>query len=192
MSKRRAKRMIGTHKGETWTDERGFSKRRCTTCGVVKRLPEDFHRNGVDADGQIRYRDECKTCYNAKRKENRVSNKHAQFVGHQRHRGEEDIDYSYTEWRETVIFFGGTCCYCGRSLRRGETLTRDHLVAWSDGGITEQSNIVPACGSCNSSKGDKEWRAWFMSQSFFSQERMNKIFAWRQMIKLAGGGDTDD
>lgn len=193
MSKKgRATRMYGTYKGETWRDEQGMTLRRCTTCGVVKELAVDYHRNGVDQTGGVRYRDECKQCYNAKRKENRVSNKHAQFVGHQRTRGEEDINYTYTEWRETVIYFGGVCSYCGRTLRRGETLTRDHLLAVSKGGKTEQANIVCSCGSCNSSKGNKDWREWFMAQSFFSQERMNKIFAWRQIIKLAGGGDTDD
>lgn len=190
--KRRATKMMGQHVSLTYIGKDSHWMRRCTTCGHDKPLDTDYHRNGVDDNGKPSYRLDCKTCYNAKRKENRVRNKHAEFVGHQRGRGEADIDYTYTEWRETVIFFGGTCCYCGRTMRKGETLTRDHLVPFSEGGKTEQGNVVPACKSCNSSKGDKEWRDWYMKQDMFSQDRMNNIFKWRNIISVAGGGIDEE
>ena len=31
------------------------------------------------------------------------------------------------------------------------------------GYITEISNLVPCCGSCNSSKGGKHWKSWYLS-----------------------------
>lgn len=189
--KRRATRMIGSHETMDYKAPDGTKYRVCTTCGAHKPLYSDFHRNGLNEDGHASYRTDCKTCYNAKRKENRVRNKHAEFVGHQKGRGEADINYSFTEWRETVIFFGGTCCYCGKTMRRGETLTRDHLVAVSNGGKTEQDNVVPACGKCNSSKGNSEFKDWYMKQDFFSQDRLNKIFQWRTIVRVAGGGDVD-
>lgn len=191
MGKSRAKRMIGQHASETWFAN-GIGYRRCSTCGEVKRLYDDYHRNGTDDEGQAAYRLECKTCYNAKRKENKASSKHAEFVGHQRHRGEADINYTYTEWREAVIFFGGMCAYCGRSMRKGETLTMDHWQPFADGGKTQQDNVIPACTGCNCSKGKKDGKEWFMAQSFFSQERLNKIFQWRSIIRAAGGGDADE
>lgn len=48
------------------------------------------------------------------------------------------------------------CAYCGQA---GGTV--DHLVPLSRGGQHAEGNLVPACRSCNSSKGDKllvEWR----------------------------------
>ena len=147
MAKRRAKRMYGTHESITTYGGDGRPVSRvCTHCGEDKTMT-CFHRNGTDKNGYPEYRLECKVCYNAKRKENANSNKHAEFVGHQRSRGETAIDYTYTEWRETVIFFGGQCAYCGATMRRNQTLTRDHLLPVSKGGKTAQGNIVPACAS---------------------------------------------
>lgn len=94
--------------------------------------------------------------------------------------------YSHQHWKETVIFFGGECAYCGKTMRKGERLTRDHLVPLSKGGTTTQDNIVPACAACNSTKGATEWHEWFMAQPFFSQERMNRIFRWRSIINAIG------
>ncbi len=52
-----------------------------------------------------------------------------------------------------------TCCYCGRDLRHAEPreVTLDHLVPRSAGGNNETNNLVLACLSCNSSRGDRPW-----------------------------------
>jgi hypothetical protein len=47
---------------------------------------------------------------------------------------------------------------------------------------------VPACQSCNSSKGAEDFRDWFMKQAFFSQERLNRIFKWRTIIRQTEKG----
>lgn len=161
------------------------NKKMCRFCGEW--LPFGaFAKNGVDADGNQKYRDDCKTCYNIRRRENATKKRHSDFVGSMKRRGESDVSYTHQQWTETVIFFGGECAYCGRTMRKGERLTRDHLEPIKEGGETTQDNIVPACSSCNSSKGAKEWREWFMEQPFFSQERMNRIFKWRSIIRAAG------
>lgn len=157
----------------------------CRFCG--KDLPIDsFAKNGIAADGTQRYRDDCKTCYNIRRRENATKKKHTDFIGSMKRRGESNVSYTHHEWKETVIFFGGACAYCGRTMRKGERLTRDHLEPVKEGGQTTQENIVPACSSCNSSKGASEWREWYMQQPFFSQERMNRIFQWRSILRAAG------
>lgn len=51
--------------------------------------------------------------------------------------------------------FGGRCAYCPAAAN-----TWDHVVPVSAGGRTEPGNIVPACGSCNSSKGNREVASW--------------------------------
>ena len=180
----KAKRMRGTYEPELFDDGK-----RCVFCGIVKPF-DNFPKNGVDAEGNTKYRDDCKVCYNIRRKENRTKKKHTDFIGGQKRRGEENPDFSHQEWKEAVIYFQGECAYCGCTPRKGQRLTRDHLEPVSTGGRTIQSNIVPACGSCNSSKGAEDFKDWYMKQPFFSQERLNRIFKWRTMIRMVEGGDN--
>lgn len=167
----------------------GIPYKRCTFCGEWKPAATGFAKNGTDKYGQVRYRDDCKTCYNIRRKENRHKKVHSDFIGNQKRRGEATPEFTHQEWKETVIFFGGECAYCGCTPHKGKSLTRDHLQPVSAGGITTQSNIVPACASCNSSKGAEDFKDWYMKQPFFSQERMNKIFKWRTMIRMVSPGE---
>ena len=49
-----------------------------------------------------------------------------------------------------------------------------------DGGSHVLSNLVPACATCNGSKGDRDPYVWFSEQPFFSQKR------WKRLLKLVG------
>ena len=166
---------------EVYNDAGDVIAKTCSFCGEVKPI-DQFSRNGHKG-----YRNDCKICYNIRRRENATKKKHTDFVSGMKRRGEPIVSYTHQQWKETVIYFGGECAYCGRTPRKGERLTRDHLVPVNAGGVTTQDNIVPACSHCNSSKGASEWREWFMKQQFFNQERMNKIFRWRSIIRAAGG-----
>ena len=170
-------RMYGKYKSEDIGD-----KRRCAFCGELKPLTE-FSRNGYNEDGSIAYRKDCKVCYNIRRRENRAKKTHSDFIGAQKRRGEEAPKLTHQEWKEILIYFGGECAYCGCTPSRRKKLTKDHLVPISAGGETRPYNIVPACASCNSSKGTKDFKDWFMKQPFFSQERLNRIFKWRTIMK---------
>lgn len=181
---RRNKRMYGAH-ASTDAIVSGTIHRVCRFCGELKPI-YDFGRNGYEPDGSPRYRQDCKVCYNVRRKENNAKKAHSDFIGSMKRRGESNLSYTHEQWKQTVIFFGGTCAYCGRTMKKGERLTKDHLVPVAEGGATTQSNVVPACSSCNSSKGKEEWREWFMRQPFFSQDRMNKIFKWRSIMRACG------
>ena len=51
-----------------------------------------------------------------------------------------------------------TCQFCGRAERDlgfRECLTRDHVVPLSRGGTNEWDNVVTACSSCNTRKGNR-------------------------------------
>ncbi len=63
--------------------------------------------------------------------------------------------------------FGNACCFCGA----GGQLTLEHVVALADGGLHIPSNLAPACGRCNSSKGATPVESWYPRQPFFSTER---------------------
>lgn len=190
MGKSRNTRMRGVFTSETFM-RNGQRYRRCVFCGEVKPITE-FSRNGTDKNGRPEWRQDCKTCYNIRRRENQTKKKHSDFIGGQKRRGEENPEFSHQEWKETLIFFAGACAYCGGTPRKGQRLTRDHLDPVSLGGRTVQSNIVPACQSCNSSKGAEDFRDWFMKQPFFSQERLNRIFLWRTIMRQLEGGEKHD
>lgn len=61
-----------------------------------------------------------------------------------------DGSHTLAEWQARVAAFGGRCAYCQRSDVR---LERDHVIALIEGGTNDITNILPACRSCNSSKG---------------------------------------
>lgn len=185
MGKSRNKKMYGAYVSETFKTN-GELFRRCIFCGEVKPIA-DFHRNGTDKKGRPEWRRDCKVCYNIRRNENRTKKKHSDFIGCQKRRGEDNPEFTHQEWKETLIFFNGECAYCGCTPRRGQRLTRDHLEPVSHGGRTVQGNIIPACSSCNSSKGAEDFKDWFMAQPFFSQERLNRIFKWRTIMRQARG-----
>ncbi len=53
---------------------------------------------------------------------------------------------------------GYKCQYCGRGQHQfkfRECLTRDHLVPLSRGGTNDWTNVVTACSTCNTRKGNR-------------------------------------
>lgn len=65
-------------------------------------------------------------------------------------------DLSAEQWAALQEAWGG-CAYCGAT---GKPLQRDCVLALSRGGRYTLENIVPACGSCNTSKCNEEVTGW--------------------------------
>ena len=65
-------------------------------------------------------------------------------------------DLSADQWTALKTVWGG-CAYCGESTL---PLQRDCVLALSRGGRYTLANVVPACGSCNSSKCNDEVTGW--------------------------------
>lgn len=55
---------------------------------------------------------------------------------------------------------GLACCYCGEGVEDGAKLTLDHLTPHSAGGSNAADNLVTACHRCNSSRGNRDWKAF--------------------------------
>jgi 5-methylcytosine-specific restriction endonuclease McrA len=72
--------------------------------------------------------------------------------------------------------FGHACAYCGAQ----HELTVDHFIPMARGGTHAPSNLVPACRSCNSSKGDSDPEQWYRQQPSFNEQR------WKQIQKATG------
>ena len=56
--------------------------------------------------------------------------------------------------RELFLRDAHMCMYCGHQLHESE-LTRDHVTPMSRGGKDRWSNVVTACRSCNTRKGNR-------------------------------------
>lgn len=63
------------------------------------------------------------------------------------------------QWGQICELFAGQCAYC--LLSRATSM--DHVAPIVSGGAHDIENAVPACRSCNSSKGAKSLLKWVMS-----------------------------
>jgi len=61
------------------------------------------------------------------------------------------------DWQRLLARHGHRCAYCG-SL--DQALARDHIIPLHLGGRRSIGNIMPACRSCNSSKGSRLLVGW--------------------------------
>lgn len=68
-------------------------------------------------------------------------------------RGSAVNDLTGAEWTAIKAAYGHRCVYCRTKPKR---LTQDHVIPLARGGHHTASNVVPACRSCNSSKGVRD------------------------------------
>lgn len=85
------------------------------------------------------------------------------------------------------------CAYCGDPFIEWDHLRPLIVDQRPTGYISEIANLVPACGKCNQSKGNKNWREWMVSNARLSPkskgipdlvERMQRLEAyenWRDV-----------
>ena len=55
------------------------------------------------------------------------------------------------------------CAYCGDGATEWDHFRPLVVAQMPTGYISEIHNLVPACGKCNQSKGNKNWRDWMLS-----------------------------
>jgi hypothetical protein len=81
---------------------------------------------------------------------------------------------SKKDWVSILAEFREACAYCG-STRSAENrgIVPDHLVAVTEFGELVPGNIVPACQTCNDSRGNKPWREFLASK--FPEDAANRI-----------------
>lgn len=66
------------------------------------------------------------------------------------------------------------CAYCGDKSTEWDHLRPLVLDKKPTGFISEIRNLVPACGKCNQSKGNKDWRKWIVSDAKKSPKTRKK------------------
>lgn len=89
------------------------------------------------------------------------------------------------QWENCKNYFNYRCAYCGLPIEehyityRGKVILGDfHKDHVDDEGANDLSNCIPACKSCNSSKGIQSMEEWFRSKDFFKEEYLIKIYKW--------------
>lgn len=89
-------------------------------------------------------------------------------------------DFIEQDWAECLAEFGGRCGYC----RTDGQMTQDHVTPLHKGGRHTASNVIPACGSCNSRKFTSDMEAWFLAQEYFTPERLAFIWEYQKRTQL--------
>ena len=84
------------------------------------------------------------------------------------------------------------CAYCGAPASEWDHLRPLVVDKKPTGYISEIHNLVPACGKCNQSKGNKPWRIWMFSEARLSpksrgiqnlEERTERLLAYENWEK---------
>ena len=97
------------------------------------------------------------------------------------------------------------CAYCGDKATEWDHLRPLVLKRRPTGFISEIANLVPSCGKCNQSKGNKDWRTWMLSKAKLSPgtrgvsdldarvQRLQEYEKWREVrpinFEAIVGGD---
>lgn len=88
------------------------------------------------------------------------------------------------------------CAYCGSAATEWDHLRPLVIGKKPTGYISEIHNLVPSCGKCNQSKGNRPWREWMLSNSALSPtvrgvkdvgsriERLEAYEMWREPTHL--------
>ena len=83
-------------------------------------------------------------------------------------------------WRKAIKEANNyECIYCGQKHYEHD-LTIDHVHPRTMGGNDITSNCVPACRSCNQSKGSTNWLTWFRDNFPPNHIRESLILNWIQ------------
>jgi hypothetical protein len=72
---------------------------------------------------------------------------------------------------------GLACCYCGETIENGAQLTLDHVKPHSKGGTNHETNLVTACHTCNSARGNRSLAKFAASVAEYVEVPAESIIA---------------
>lgn len=142
--------------------EKTFTVRKCKQCGEEKLILHFSPRwrvckacnasncRGKKTPWQLANVEYCRSLSRAWSKNNRDAARESNRNYRARRKSSGKI--AKEQWSAVVEVFDSVCAYCFKKCNAPEM---DHVEALSRGGKHEISNVVPACKSCNSRKGDR-------------------------------------
>lgn len=91
--------------------------------------------------------------------------------------------YTPEQWEECLLYFDNRCAYTGELLK-SDNIHVEHIKPISKEGTSYIWNICPSIGYANLSKNDNGMNDWFRKQTYFSEKRLEKIYAWVEYAKF--------
>ena len=83
-------------------------------------------------------------------------------------------------FREEIYKAWDHCCaYC-----EAPATSLDHVIPKYRSGSSNRNNLIPACRRCNANKGSTPMEEWYLSQDFFTQQRLDTINEWTKGDKI--------
>src|SRR5665648_822068 len=143
------------------TREVFFFMKTCKKCGESKEATtEFFYASKTNKD---RLSAECTRRYRGCHKDN------INILAQRRRTRKLKLPATLTneQWEIIKQKFGNKCAYCGKE----KPLAQEHFLAISKGGEYTADNIIPACQSCNSSKGMRFFFDWYPKFAHYSKVR---------------------
>ncbi len=137
------------------------NERVCTEC--KNKLPVDDFRlsymlSGKDKKKLPYRRTKCKVCERVKGRLYKQTDARKEYQANWKRKNKEKVckysnDYRKKKKQQIADFIGivELCSYCLSASQ-----LYDHVIPLEKGGLDHISNLVPACISCNTSKGDKD------------------------------------
>ena len=104
--------------------------------------------------------------------------------------GKWQISDLYKQQIEKLRQSNHACAYCGKVFRSPKEATIDHIFPRIKGGTNEMENIVFACKTCNSSKGDRDMFGWYTEHFgtfpsiYLTANYLKKIYLYAQSHNL--------
>ncbi|MEJ1155149.1 HNH endonuclease [Microbacterium marmarense] len=77
------------------------------------------------------------------------------------------------------------CAYCGDGATEWDHFRPLVVAQKPTGYISEIHNLVPACGKCNQSKGNRHWRDWMLSSARLSPTTRGVVDIEVRMARLS-------
>lgn len=72
---------------------------------------------------------------------------------------------SKADWARVLQEFGSMCIFCGsEGTAENRGIVPDHLIPVTQFGELVLGNTVPACQTCNDSRGEKAWRPFLRTR----------------------------
>jgi 5-methylcytosine-specific restriction endonuclease McrA len=132
-------------------------------------------------------------------KEWRQANPTKARAGGQRHRARKrslPVQWTVQDWQSCLEFFDHSCAYCERS---NVNLQQEHFIPLDDSKLPDDLrdlkigtvpwNMFPACGTCNSSKGNKDPFEWVPAGPFWVHA-LGRITKTNRRIRYEYNTDT--
>lgn len=126
------------------------------------------------------YREEHKEEIAEYHKRYHEENPHISFNATSRRRKKEENQgrgITKEQWFEMMCWFDWKCAYSNTPLTK-ERRTIDHIIPLNNMGINEPWNCVPCFDSYNYQKNTNDMEEWYSQQPYFSEERLQRIYAW--------------